>query len=131
MCLWSNARDQQAGTIARRPNKPLSRPLTYMFSPINRLDNEIPYLWHNKVKNSTLDVQFYGHVYVTHGTKPCSGKFTNSISIQYADNNMQSHLQSNANGQHTKAGNSFIQRKELVPRKTEGNSNPNSIGKQP
>ncbi|KAK6796082.1 hypothetical protein RDI58_009537 [Solanum bulbocastanum] len=52
------------GTIAGRPNKPMSGPLTYLFSPINRVDNEIPYLCLNKVKNSTPDVQTYGPVYL-------------------------------------------------------------------
>lgn len=34
-----------------------------------------------------------------HGTKSGSGKLTNSIFIPYSSNNMESHLQFNANGQ--------------------------------
>ncbi|MCD7454668.1 hypothetical protein HAX54_025562 [Datura stramonium] len=50
--------------IAGRPNKPLSGPLTSLFSPMNRVDNEIPYLCLNKVKDRTPGVQSYGPVYL-------------------------------------------------------------------
>lgn len=53
-----------SGPGAGRPNKPLSGPLTNLFSPMNRVDNEIPYLCLKKVKDTTLDVQSYGPVYL-------------------------------------------------------------------
>ncbi|KAM3375056.1 hypothetical protein P3S68_013770 [Capsicum galapagoense] len=52
------------GTIAGKPNKPLSGHLTSLFSSMNRVDNEIPYLCLKKVKDSTADVQSYGPVYL-------------------------------------------------------------------
>ncbi|KAJ8553200.1 hypothetical protein K7X08_023878 [Anisodus acutangulus] len=52
------------GAIAGRPNKPLSGPLTSLFSPMNRVDNEVPYLCLQKVKDSTLGVQSYGPIYL-------------------------------------------------------------------
>ncbi|XP_059302974.1 uncharacterized protein LOC132055264 [Lycium ferocissimum] len=52
------------GSIAVRPNKPLSGPLTSLFSPMNKVDNEIPYLCLQKVKDSTHGVQSYGPVYL-------------------------------------------------------------------
>ncbi|CAN4089225.1 unnamed protein product [Withania somnifera] len=52
------------GATAGKPNKPLSGPLTSLFSPMNRLDNEMPYLCLKKVKDGTPDVQSYGPVYL-------------------------------------------------------------------
>ncbi|PHU24765.1 hypothetical protein BC332_09872 [Capsicum chinense] len=52
------------GTIAGKPNKPLSGPLTSMFSSMNRGDNEIPYLCLKKVTDNATDVQSYGPVYL-------------------------------------------------------------------
>ncbi|XP_055828636.1 uncharacterized protein LOC129896707 isoform X2 [Solanum dulcamara] len=52
------------GAIAGRPSKPLSGPLTNLFSPMNRVDNEMQYLCLKKVKDSTPEVQSYGPVYL-------------------------------------------------------------------
>lgn len=52
------------GAIAVRPKKPTSGPLTNFFSPMNRGDNEIPYLCLQKFKNSSPDVRSHGPIYL-------------------------------------------------------------------
>ncbi|XP_016468137.1 uncharacterized protein LOC107790697 [Nicotiana tabacum] len=52
------------GAIAVRPKKPTSGPLTSLFSPMNRVDNEVPYFCLQKFKDSSPDVRSHGPIYL-------------------------------------------------------------------